>query len=269
MAESEPAEATNRQRLDLNVPHIVASALAALSVTVISSRFGINGTLIGAALGSVLATVSTSLYEHGLRRTSQSIKRVRTSVGGTHVESEPVRLPVWRRLRWPRVVASAVIVFVLVLGTLTGVEASIKRSLSSLLTGQQQRSSTTLGGVTGLGASPAPAPTYSATPYLTPTPEPSSSESPGESPSPTACPSGDSAGQGNFGGSDDQGSGGPCAPASPAPGYGPSSSTGSGAGSSPPPAGEPNRHQRGAFEASPPSGNSGNSQLLPSVGIHG
>jgi hypothetical protein len=65
----------NDRSLGLSTAQVVGSALAAMSGAVSASWLGTTGTLIGAAVGSVIATVGASIYTHSLRRTGQVVKR--------------------------------------------------------------------------------------------------------------------------------------------------------------------------------------------------
>ncbi len=55
---------------------VAASALAAVSAALISSTFGVAGTLIGTAIASVIASVGSTLYLASLRRTNDRLRRV-------------------------------------------------------------------------------------------------------------------------------------------------------------------------------------------------
>ena len=53
----------------LSITHILASALAAVTATFAASYFGVSGTIIGAALASVVTVVGNTLYSHSIQRT--------------------------------------------------------------------------------------------------------------------------------------------------------------------------------------------------------
>jgi hypothetical protein len=61
--------------LGLSPAQVVGSALAAMSVAFFASWAGTTGTLIGAAFGSVIATVGAATYTWSLQRTSEAAKR--------------------------------------------------------------------------------------------------------------------------------------------------------------------------------------------------
>ena len=65
-----------RSRLDLDWVKTTAGALAAVSSAVLLSTLGAAGTLIGAALGSVAATVTSALYSQGLARSRDKVAAV-------------------------------------------------------------------------------------------------------------------------------------------------------------------------------------------------
>ncbi len=61
--------------LGLSAAQVVGSALAATSVAFFASWAGTAGTLIGAAVGSVIFTVGGATYTWSLRRTSEAARR--------------------------------------------------------------------------------------------------------------------------------------------------------------------------------------------------
>jgi hypothetical protein len=81
--------------LGLSPAQVVGSALAAMSVAFFASWAGTAGTMIGAALGSVIATVGAATYTWSLRRTSEAAKRTaalvrqRALLTGTHARLDP------------------------------------------------------------------------------------------------------------------------------------------------------------------------------------
>lgn len=61
-------------RPQLNVAQVAGGALAAVTSAVIASRFGLGGTLIGAALASIVSTIGAALYSHAFRRTGSKVR---------------------------------------------------------------------------------------------------------------------------------------------------------------------------------------------------
>ncbi|WP_254706650.1 hypothetical protein [Streptomyces lunaelactis] len=64
------------RRLDLSVPQVAGSALAAIAAAVLASRLGVYGTIIGAGVVSVVATCGGSVFQHFFRRTGEQIREV-------------------------------------------------------------------------------------------------------------------------------------------------------------------------------------------------
>jgi hypothetical protein len=67
MSQDDPT--SHRNRLDLSVAQVVASAFAAVTATVGASFLGVAGTVIGAAVASVLTVVANAIYLASLHRT--------------------------------------------------------------------------------------------------------------------------------------------------------------------------------------------------------
>jgi len=70
----------DRPSLGLSPAQVTGSALAAMSGAFLASWLGTTGTLVGAAVGSVVATVGAAIYTHSLRRTSLVVKRTAVQV---------------------------------------------------------------------------------------------------------------------------------------------------------------------------------------------
>jgi hypothetical protein len=132
----------------LRVPKLLAGALAAVTGAVIASFFGVEGTLIGAALGSVLVAAAEAVYArslasaHTLARRSL-LRRVgegqAASVEGTS-EAHP------KPIRWRRAAVVAVLAFGIAVAAITGIEAVARQPLASLFGHRpQQRASTSVG----------------------------------------------------------------------------------------------------------------------------
>lgn len=165
---------------DLTVSKILAVAGAGATSAVFGSLFGVAGTVLGAAMGSVLITVGTSLYQRSIDRARSAVtSRLRPNEPGpeepatviiappVHPGDQPTELiapadvPARSRRRFVGYVLATVIGFAIALGMVTGVEA-LKGS--TLLQGE---SGTSVGRVLQ-GGQPA---------SVTPTPDPSDSSS--------------------------------------------------------------------------------------------
>jgi hypothetical protein len=236
---------TTTKKLELKPLEVGVGAGAAVVTAFASSYLGTAGTLTGAALASVIGTVSTSVLRtsaatgaESLRRTTERLRTTRTGpeMDAGAIEAEQAdaveetaaaigtpgppatrRTPV--RPRWVALGAGAVAAFALALGAITGIESAAGKPLAGI-TGSDSGGGTTLGRATGSdsgGGAGGDEVDRGTTPTPTPTAEPS-----GE---PTATPTG---------------SAGPTVEGSPS--GEPSATTGPGTTSSPepaPPATEP------------------------------
>jgi hypothetical protein len=203
--------------LGLSFAQVTGSALAAVSGAVLAAWLGVTGTLIGAAVGSVIGTVGSATYTYSLQRGRDVVVAGRNGVkpagptaAGAPVPTRPARRATelratWRDWPWKRLTAAAAAALVLGIGTLTVLELVAGEPVSSIAGGDDS-SRTTLGGVISGGrsgggsqnqqedtpvtpdtpTSPAPSeqpqpseePTEAPTEEPTPTPEPSPSVDP-------------------------------------------------------------------------------------------
>ncbi|MFK0071035.1 hypothetical protein [Streptomyces sp. NPDC091046] len=67
------------RRIDLSVPQVAGSALAAVVAAKLASSFGVYGTIAGAGLISVVATCGGSVLQHFFKRTGEQIRGSRTA----------------------------------------------------------------------------------------------------------------------------------------------------------------------------------------------
>jgi hypothetical protein len=164
----------------LRVPKLLAGALAAVSGAVVASFFGIEGTLIGAALVSLLVAPAEALYSHSLASAHRVarrslVRRVGEQAGasqeGTSQEGTSQAHP--QPIRWQRVAVAAVAAFGLAVGAITGVEAVANQPLASLV-GSRPRpeGSTSVGAVVGGADRSAPPATRAPATSTTSTSEP-------------------------------------------------------------------------------------------------
>ncbi|CAM5467215.1 ATP-binding protein OS=Streptomyces tendae OX=1932 GN=GUR47_35005 PE=4 SV=1 [Streptomyces tendae] len=79
------------RRIDLSVPQVAGSALAAVVAAKLASSFGVYGTIAGAGLISVVATCGGSVLQHFFKRTGEQI-RVKRTVAGVPTASVPATL---------------------------------------------------------------------------------------------------------------------------------------------------------------------------------
>ena len=66
----------DEKRIDLSVPQVAGSAVAAVAGAVAASQLGVYGTVIGAGVMSVVATTGGSVFQHLFRRTGEQFRDV-------------------------------------------------------------------------------------------------------------------------------------------------------------------------------------------------
>jgi hypothetical protein len=63
----------------LDPTKLVATAIGSVLAAVVLSKFGVAGTIMGAALGSVVSTIGTEINEHYLSRSSRRLRELRAA----------------------------------------------------------------------------------------------------------------------------------------------------------------------------------------------
>src|SRR3712207_926366 len=162
--------------LQLSATQVAAGALASVSSAVVASFFGLAGTLIGAALASVISTVSAALYSSSLQKTNERLRTARSQLTGRQppvadtkvapaapatpatqvlpAHLDPRRAPARRpRPRWTRVAVYAAAVFLMAMGVITGIELIGQKPVSALVGGTQTSQETTIGAITNASSS--------------------------------------------------------------------------------------------------------------------
>ena len=66
--------ANDRPKLGLSGPQIIGGALAAASAAVAASWLGVAGTVLGAVVVSLVASIGSALYTHSLERSRRAIR---------------------------------------------------------------------------------------------------------------------------------------------------------------------------------------------------
>ncbi|GAB3779076.1 hypothetical protein [Nocardioides ungokensis] len=177
-------------RVEIDWLKTLASALAAVSSAVLLSTLGAAGTIIGAALGSVVVTVGSALYSQGLdrsRRLTQAqvaaVRRAGTAQTGrapVPAEAASPDRSGWRQrlaqLPWKHLALVAAALFAATVVALTAFELAAGRSVASFTGGGGGSGGTTithLGGGGGSGRAPDQQPT---SPSTTTTESPSPGE---------------------------------------------------------------------------------------------
>lgn len=128
--------APERPRSHVNAVQLLASALAAAGATVVSTRFDLTGTVVGAVVASIVATAGSAVLASYLHRTNARLRRIArlptlhvgtraaTPSAGSGWSTFVDTRPGWRRGPLPGLAMIAV-VFALVLGAATGVESAL------------------------------------------------------------------------------------------------------------------------------------------------
>lgn len=142
----------------LRVPKLLAGGLAAVSGAVVASFFGVEGTLIGAALVSMLVAPAEALYTHSLasahRVARRSLLRRLGDQAGTSQEGESEEGASQAQpqpIRWQRVVVAAVLAFGIAVAAITVVEAAANQPLASLVGSRPRQGGSTSVGVVVAG----------------------------------------------------------------------------------------------------------------------
>lgn len=170
---------------------VLGSALAAVTAAVVTSFAGVAGTVVGAAVVSVVATVGTAAYTHSLNRAKERMRtvqaahgRIRAGGAGGSTTTTPAPAPsrTFRLATWA-VAGAAVLVFLLSMGAVSAFELVAGQPLSSLLGRHHDRSGTSVGRVFGGGSAARKVPSKP------PSTEPSTKRSPQARVSPSAGPS--------------------------------------------------------------------------------
>ncbi|MER5754216.1 hypothetical protein [Streptomyces sp. NPDC002088] len=190
-------EAGKRKRIDLSVPQVAGSAVAAVVAAKLASYFGVYGTILGAGVVSVVATCGGTLFQHFFKRTGEQIREVtvpsKSAVMVPQVEAPPpvgefTEGTVYRaRVRsWKRPLVAAALVFGVTMAGITTYELASGNSFSGgsttvgdALSGHDKSSSGSGSGGSGSGGD-SPSSTSSATPEATDGATPSSGASSGD-----------------------------------------------------------------------------------------
>lgn len=216
-----------RVRLQLSATQLIASALAAVTATIAASYLGVSGTVIGAAIASVVTVTGNAVYSHSLHRTGQRVRTavpIRRAAVGTPGSGrpgsgarppappaaeprslEPPRPARTGRLGWYRLAFATAAVFVALLALITTVDLVAGRPLSDVVRGRQAQGATPLGNPVPPAVIPVPTVTRTVVPKVvitTPTvietapavtksapPRSSASAAPSSSTAPTSAPS--------------------------------------------------------------------------------
>lgn len=76
---------------DISIPQIIAGAAAAATSVALASKIGIAGSVIGAAVSSVITVVSSQVYRHFISASAEAIKGTHAAVDYPAGAYEPVK----------------------------------------------------------------------------------------------------------------------------------------------------------------------------------
>lgn len=77
---------------DISIPQIIAGAAAAATSVALASKIGIAGSVIGAAMSSVITVVSSQVYRHFISASAEALKGTHAAVDYPAGAYEPVEL---------------------------------------------------------------------------------------------------------------------------------------------------------------------------------
>ncbi|MFD4634055.1 hypothetical protein ACFVYR_19870 [Streptomyces sp. NPDC058284] len=69
-------ESSEKRRLDLSLPQVAGSAMAAVVAAKLASNLGVYGTILGAGVVSAIATCGGTVFQHFFKRTGEQIRDV-------------------------------------------------------------------------------------------------------------------------------------------------------------------------------------------------
>ncbi|MET7741900.1 hypothetical protein [Streptomyces sp. NPDC005385] len=175
-ADTEP----RKKRLDLSVPQVAGSAVAAVVAAKLASYFGVYGTILGAGLVSVVATSGGTLFQHFFKRTGEQIREVQpkrrprpqqvSATAPVGASGEFTEGTVYRaRVRsWKRPLVATALVFGVTMTGITTYELVSGQSFSgdgtSTTVGDAFKGHGSGSGGSGSGTTPSPDPSSSSTP---------------------------------------------------------------------------------------------------------
>jgi hypothetical protein len=157
----------------IEVTKIIAGTLAAVTAAVIGSFLGVAGTLIGAAVASVVGSIGTEIYQKSLHRGARRLGeiaptfvKVPAAVGtpavaaATEQENPAHTVVPGTNIRWGRVGLAAAALFILAIGSLSAFELIARESVAEAV-GSSSSGRSTIGIPLGNDSADTPAVTPS------------------------------------------------------------------------------------------------------------
>ena len=205
---------------ELTWPKLLGTSLAAVVAAWLGGRLGLGGTMMGVAIGSVIATFSTAFFTTTIDKTHKVIPTVLVRTDrGTVIETradhdvtvedagETTVLPAvqepatpawgapganepsrWSQIHWKAVAVASLLTMGITIGAISIYESAVGRTWGSNEPGTTL-GNTVRGGPAPVAPSPTPSPTATEEPTEEPTDEPSDSPTPSDDPSDSPTPS--------------------------------------------------------------------------------
>lgn len=136
---------SERNRLEISWANALGGSLGAVSSAVVLSSLGTAGTLIGAALGSLVITIGGAVYSYSLRAAHERLRDRRwllaRGMAPDAADAEIRRTRTERRwqvlgeLPWTRIAVVASALFVLAMGVVVAFELTTGRPVSTFTGG--------------------------------------------------------------------------------------------------------------------------------------
>lgn len=166
----------SKKRLEISWIGSVGSALGAVTSAVVLSTLGVGGTIIGAALGSLLITIGGSVYSQSLRKTKEHVgervSNARTKTRPLNDPQQPDQTPrdtgpvgtsiderekppknagrgILQRLPWKHIIGVTVALFAITMALILAFELSAGRAVSSFTGGTSGTGGTSIPGISG------------------------------------------------------------------------------------------------------------------------
>jgi hypothetical protein len=184
----------------IEISKVAAGTLAAVSAAVIGSFLGVAGTLIGAAVASVIGSVGTEVYQRSINKGAKKLQTLAPtfikapaavgtpevaaateedapshSVAPDEVVEKRAEDQSGTKLRWKPILVGAAVVFLIAMGAIFAVEAIAGRSLASISgNGDPGRSSIGVQVGNDVKSSPSPIPSVAPSETTEPTTAPTS-----------------------------------------------------------------------------------------------
>ncbi len=83
----------SKKRIELSVPQVAGSAVAAVVAAKLASYFGVYGTILGAGVVSAIATSGGTVFQHFFSRTGAQLREAKVTSRDVVTSREPGQPP--------------------------------------------------------------------------------------------------------------------------------------------------------------------------------